>query len=148
MILIGIDPGASGGISVLEKGELATYKMPETEADIVNFFRQFDPNNSKAMIERLHGLPRMSSTAMFSFGRNYGTLRTALAALKIPFDDVPPKNWQKVFSICYQKKMSSNQKKNITKAKAQQLFPYLTVTHAVADSLLILEYLRRQELGQ
>ncbi len=148
MVLIGIDPGASGGISILERGELATYKMPETETDIVDFFRQFDPNNTKAMIERLHGLPRMSSTAMFSFGRNYGTVRTALISLKIPFDDVPPKNWQKIFSISYQKKMSSSQKKNITKAKAQQLFPHIAVTHAIADSLLILEYLRRQELGQ
>jgi hypothetical protein len=33
--------------------------------------------------------------------------------------------------------------KNVTKRRAQQLFPQLKVTHAIADALLIAEYGRR-----
>jgi hypothetical protein len=33
--------------------------------------------------------------------------------------------------------------KNITKRKAQELFPEIKITHAIADSLLIAEYGRR-----
>ena len=33
--------------------------------------------------------------------------------------------------------------KNVSKAKAQELFPDLKITHAIADSLLIAEYGRR-----
>jgi hypothetical protein len=33
--------------------------------------------------------------------------------------------------------------KNVTKAKAQQLFTQLKITHATADALLIAEFARR-----
>ncbi len=33
--------------------------------------------------------------------------------------------------------------KNVTKRKAQELFPEIKVTHAIADALLIGEYARR-----
>lgn len=136
--LIGIDPGLSGGIAVLKEGEVAAYKTPETETDIVDFFRQFDPINTRALIEKVHGMPGMGGAAMFSFGKIYGTTRTALIALKIPFDEVPPQTWMKVLGCM------TKGDKNITKAKAQQLFPNIKCTHAISDSLLILEFLRRR----
>jgi hypothetical protein len=33
--------------------------------------------------------------------------------------------------------------KNVTKSRAQELFPEVKVTHAIADALLIAEYGRR-----
>ena len=33
--------------------------------------------------------------------------------------------------------------KNVTKSRAQELFPELKITHAIADALLIAEYGRR-----
>jgi hypothetical protein len=38
--------------------------------------------------------------------------------------------------------------KNISKRRAQELFPSLKITHAVADALLIAEYGRRLERGE
>ena len=35
----------------------------------------------------------------------------------------------------------------MSKAKAQQLFPNLKITHAIADSLLIADYCRQIRLG-
>jgi hypothetical protein len=37
--------------------------------------------------------------------------------------------------------------KNVSKARAQELFPALKITHATADALLIAEYGRRLNLG-
>ena len=136
--LIGIDPGFSGGIAVLKEGQVTAYKTPETETDIVDFFRQFDPINTRALIEKVHGMPGMGGVAMFSFGKIYGTTRTALIALKIPFDEVSPQTWMKALGCL------TKGDKNITKAKAQQLFPNIKCTHAISDSLLILEFLRRR----
>ncbi len=65
-----------------------------------------------------------------------------LIASRIPFEEVTPQKWQKTLSCL------SRGDKNITKAKAQQLFPGLRVTHATADALLIAEYARRHARGE
>lgn len=65
----------------------------------------------------------------------------ALTAAGIPFDEVSPAVWQKYLGCL------TGGDKNVTKAKAQQLFPHITVTHAIADAILIGEYLRRKEFN-
>jgi hypothetical protein len=142
MILIGIDPGASGGIATYHHtGDVNVFKMPETEMDVVRFFENIAVVECKALIERIHGMPGMAGTAMFSFGKGYGVVRAAMLAFKIPFDEVTPQKWQKTLGCL------TGGDKNVSKARAQQLFPQIKVTHAVADALLIMEYLRRRELG-
>ena len=143
MIYIGIDPGASGGIAVYEDGHgMVATKMPETEADIALEFQSWKlMGPSKAIIEKVHAMPGQGVTSMFSFGKNYGFLRGCLISLGIPFDEVTPQTWQKALGCL------TKGDKNVSKAKAQQLFPGIKVTHAIADSLLIAEYLRRRETG-
>lgn len=41
----------------------------------------------------------------------------------------------------------TNGDKNITKQRAQQLFPSAKVTHKIADALLLAEYCRRVHRG-
>ncbi len=77
-------------------------------------------------------------TSMFTFGMGYGGLRMALIAAAIPFVEVTPQSWQKAIGCLTQGD------KNVSKAKAQQLFPTVKVTHAVADALLLAEWRRRQ----
>jgi len=36
--------------------------------------------------------------------------------------------------------------KNVSKRRAQELFPEIKITHAIADALLIAEYARRTNL--
>ena len=36
--------------------------------------------------------------------------------------------------------------KNVTKRKAQSLFPWVKVTHAIADSMLLAEYCRQHRM--
>ena len=95
-LIMGIDPGISGGIAVLTaKGAVyAVAKMPPTLHDI-----------------------------WFEIGQ--------------PFDRVLPQTWQGKMGC------RTGGDKNISKAAAQRLFPKVTVTHAIADALLLAEYARR-----
>lgn len=81
--------------------------------------------------------PRMGVTSAFTFGQGYGMLEGFLVALGIPYDLVAPGTWQKALGCL------SRGDKNVTKKKAQQLFPGQKVTHYTADALLIAEHCRR-----
>jgi Holliday junction resolvasome RuvABC endonuclease subunit len=144
-VIIGIDPGQSGGIAFLEPqhgpfGVVAATKMPDTEADVRDLFGQ--GNKAFAFIESVHSMPKQGVSSSFKFGRNYGFLRGVLIALGIPFEEVTPQKWQKAMGCM------SRGDKNVTKARAQQLFPSVPrITHATADALLIAEFGRRKRNG-
>lgn len=151
---IGIDPGVSGGIALIDQGpvsnEPGAVKMPATERDIWDVFRTMETRPIFAYIEKLGGMPRdeqgrarQSGTTMFKMGLNNGLLRMALVASGIPFDEVLPKKWQAEFGLLKRPNETQTAKKNRHKQKAQQLFPSLKVTHATADALLLAEYCRR-----
>lgn len=145
-IFLGIDPGQSGGIARLNEvstSPVVAWSMPSTERDIWDLLRDatcLSPQDSFCYIEKVHSMPKQGVVSSFKFGKNYGTLRMALVALSIPFDEVPPQTWMKYLGCM------SGGDKNRTKAKAQQLFPELKVTHAIADALLIAEFARRTRL--
>ncbi len=140
MRIIGIDPGASGGIGYLTStGVAAAWKMPDTERDIYDLIEGLTDGlvgleEVVAYIEKVHSRPRQGVSSTFKFGMGYGGLRMALVALKIPFHEVTPQQWQKKMGCM------SHGDKNITKAAAQRLYPGIKVTHALADSLLIARY--------
>ena len=139
-LVIGIDPGKSGGIADTYNGFVAVAKMPATESDI-NFLisRYSEVDSCICYIERVHAMPGQGVTSMFNFGMNYGFLRGCLIANKIPFIEVRPQQWQKALG-CTTKGLKGVAKKNVHKQKAQQLFPEQTITPAVADALLIMRY--------
>lgn len=141
---LGIDPGNTGGIAIINQhGEATTWKMPETERDMWDMIRDLATWNDAptiAALEHVHAIPgsRISSVASFTFGKCYGLLRMALIGAGIPFRDVLSRVWQKELQCL------TKGNKNVSKSKAQQLFPNIKVTHAIADALLIAEWLRRQ----
>lgn len=136
-VILGIDPGQSGGIARIGLGGVATaIKMPETERDIWEAFATRERPDF-AVIEAVSAMPKQGVSSTFKFGRSYGFLRACLIASEIPFAEVRPAVWQRELGCL------SRGDKNVTKARAQQLFPKLKVTHALADALLIAEYARR-----
>jgi len=147
MRYIGIDPGLSGGLALInDNGDALTERMPKTERDAIDLLAKwFWSGGTFAVIEHVWSVPGQGGG--FAFGQNVGTLRTALTAARIPFDAVIPRRWQAALGIAYATGATDTEKKNITKRRAQQLFPALTVTHAIADALLIAEYCRRSRRG-
>lgn len=145
--IIGIDPGLKGGIAWISDGKPCVEKMPDTVKDLWELLQDITGGlrvrgyllSFKAYVESVHSSPQMGVKSAFTFGQGLGRLEMALTAAGIPFERVRPQEWQKSM------KCMSGGDKNITKAKAQELFPSLTITHATADALLIAEYGRRAE---
>ena len=150
-IILGIDPGAAGGICVYEDGVISTHKMPETYPDIYDFLEGLAsshlPGEVVAVLEDVgHGMPGQSSSATAKFARHNGHLEMALYALGIPTTKVTPQKWQKAFSNSLGKSSSYEKRewKNKLKGLAQQMFPTTKVTLATADSILLAAYGAKQ----
>jgi crossover junction endodeoxyribonuclease RuvC len=149
-LVLGVDPGASGSLAFIPDNNPAqawAVKMPETLADLWEVVSEYDPLEKwrhhdtrfsvHACLESVHSMPGQGVSSSFKFGRGFGNLEMALTAAKIPFTYVTPQKWQKELGCL------TKGDKNISKARAQQLFPHIKVTHAIADALLIAEYCRR-----
>ena len=138
-LYIGIDPGLSGGIAFIPTtGEAWAHKMPETDRDLIDLIRDsINLFDARAVIELVHSSPQMGVKSAFTFGEGYGRLQMALTALGVPYERVRPAVWQKAMGCL------TKGDKNVSKRRAQELFPAIKVTHAIADALLIGEYARR-----
>ncbi len=140
MIFLGIDPGKTGGVSFHDPAcELidAFAFTNKTPMDIYQMLKACRKGNPVAMIEKVHSMPKQGVKSSFTFGQGYGFLLGCLTALEIPFEYVTPQKWQRYLGCL------SKGDKNVTKQKAQELYPHLKITHATADALLIGEYLKR-----
>lgn len=151
-VFIGIDPGVSGGIAAIDDNgrALGVHNMPATERDLLDVLCLYvNPGTqTRAVLERVSSSPVMGRASAFTFGRMVGQLEMALVALQIPYDRVVPQKWQAALGARTKGIIGVRAAdKNITKRRAQALFPSSKVTHAVADALLLAEYCRRQALG-
>lgn len=141
MNFVGIDPGATGGISVITPSRrLLVYPFKDkTESEIASCLQQctFDP--CTVYIEKVHSMPGQGVVSMFKFGQNLGFLRGCLVTGKVPFFDVTPQQWQKGLGLG-KKYPTRDERKRAMQQQAQQWFPGTTINRDVADSVLIAEY--------
>lgn len=153
MIYIGIDPGASGGIAAVsaEGKFVAAFRIPESERDVLDALGGLNTTGtdaeSRAVLERVWSSPGWGHAGAFTFGCSVGSLRMALTAARVPFDEVLPRAWQKAMGVTFEKNTPPVERKNITKRRAQQIFPAEKITHAIADALLMAEFCRRLHRG-
>ncbi len=139
-MIIGIDPGQSGGAVLLGSSGLVLDTLvfsKATEHDIaecLNSWRQEDGGGVIAFLESVHSMPKQGVASSFKFGRSFGFLIGVLTALKIRYELVTPQKWQKALHCL------SHGDKNVTKASAQRRWPDRKWTHAIADAALIAEY--------
>jgi crossover junction endodeoxyribonuclease RuvC len=141
MTVIGIDPGINGGIAWIMGRKPCVEKMPDTLQDLWELLRDIEVSSEEychAYLELVHSSPQMGVKSAFTFGNGFGHIEMALTAAGIPFTRVRPQVWQKELGCM------TKGDKNVTKRKAQELFPTIKCTHAVSDALLIAEYGARQ----
>jgi len=136
---IGIDPGTNGGIAWLTDGRGCAEKMPDTLRDLWELMADIScghgaAHQCKAYLEQVHSSPQMGVKSAFTFGNGFGHLEMALTAAGIPFERVRPQVWQKAMGCM------TKGDKSVSKRRAQELFPSIKMTHAIADSLLIAAY--------
>jgi len=113
--------------------------MPDTLQDLWELLRDIAVEGQcMAYLEQVHSSPQMGVVSSFTFGNGFGHLEMALTAAEIPFERVRPQVWQKAMGCM------TKGDKNVSKRKAQELFPQIKVTHAIADALLIASYGAKQ----
>lgn len=141
ILFCGVDPGQSGGLSVLNEIGEPFWKpysfKDQTPHDISNVFQELSQFDAICAFEKVHSMPRQGVASSFKFGHNTGVLAGIITAFKIKHYYISPQGWQKEMGCL------TGGDKNVSKAMAQRLFPKLTVTHDIADSLIIAEYCRR-----
>ena len=140
--VIGIDPGKSGAIVHITRDAISVEKMPATVGDLVDHLRSLAAAGCRtSFVERVHSSPQMGVVSAFTFGRGLGNIEAVCQCLGIGLQWVAPAVWQRELSCL------TKGDKNVSKRRAQELFPNLKVTHSTADALLIAEYGRRLEKG-
>lgn len=104
MIILGIDPGKKGGVSIsCGGGVVGAFRMPKTPIELVELLNKMiyaamieEPNSAvKAYIENVHAMPGQGVTSMFSFGRGFGEILGVCAALDICVELVSPQRWKR-----------------------------------------------------
>ena len=144
-IAIGIDPGKGGGIAVYRGGVHEAWKMPLTERDLWTVVSSLATETAWCMIENPASMIPGSRgvQGIKSIQYSYGLCVMAVTAAGIRWERVSPGKWQREFGLYGKGYTTDTIKKNAHKTKAQELFPRLKITHAIADALLIAEYCRR-----
>lgn len=148
MIYIGIDPGKSGALAVLnEDGSSIIY--PFSVDGYREILADYSTENfkcrAKCCLEHVSAMPGNGSVSMFNFGENFGFIQGLLTAYEIPYELVRPQKWKKEFSVTADK----NQAIDVCK----RLFPNAILKRTdrckvddsnFAEALLMAEYARRK----
>ena len=98
MKIIGIDPGLSGAIAVLEDIKvLNLFEMPVmaegkknkrqlNSAQVVNIIKENTNGDEEiaVIVEQVNAMPGQGVTSMFNFGQTFGAIKGVCAALGLP----------------------------------------------------------------
>jgi len=143
--VIGIDPGAKGGITLITENNVTSRKCPDTPESMASAFmlllESVKLSNTKVCMEFVHAFPTDSRRSAFKFGTNYGIWRGIVASYDLHYAEVSPQKWIKYYNIG---KLTKLERKRALKERAIELFPNLKVTFNISDSLLIANYAKRE----
>lgn len=143
MLYIGIDPGKSGALAILDE-QGAVRAVPFEELRYLNELTAAAEHRCFACVEKVGAMPGQGVTSMFTFGHNLGWIEGVLRALAVPYQLVPPRTWKKEFSL--------NGSKEASVSVCRRLFPALDLlptprcrrpSDGMAEAALMAEYARR-----
>lgn len=145
-MIIGIDPGKSGGIAFDVDNLISVYSFKnksETEiAACVELLTRGarEKGEVNAYLEKVHSAPGQGVASMFTFGEAYGFIRGVLSAYNIPIIDVTPQTWQRTLRIPSRNGKTYAEHKKLLRSIADKLYPNIKTNAETADALLILHY--------
>ena len=161
MIILGIDPGVSGAISVLEnKKVIEVFEMPTmidlkknkkqvNGSQVSNIIKEkINSNKGKEIIvvvEHVNAMPGQGVTSMFNFGQSFGVIKGICSALSLPIYFVRPSKWKKHFNL-----IKTN--KDASRTKAIEIYPEISSNLSrkkdsnKADAILIARYFNDTQL--
>ena len=159
MIIIGIDPGVSGAISILEsKKVLEIFEMPTmidgkknkrqvNGSQLANIIKETLNSNKETIVvvEHVNAMPGQGVTSMFNFGQSFGVIKGVCSALSIPIYFVRPTKWKKHFNLI-------KTHKDASRTKVIEIYPNISSKLSrkkdsnKADAILIARYFNDNQL--
>tara|TARA_Y100000590_G_scaffold401171_1_gene485836 strand:+ start:403 stop:882 length:480 start_codon:yes stop_codon:yes gene_type:complete len=159
MIIIGIDPGVSGAISILDgKKVIDIFDMPTmidgkknkkqvNGAQVTNIIKEKlnSENEIIVVVEHVNAMPGQGVTSMFNFGQSFGVIKGICSALSIPIYFVRPTKWKKHFNL-----IKTN--KDASRTKVIEIYPKISDKLSrkkdsnKADAILIARYFNDTQL--
>lgn len=149
-LIIGIDPGNTGAICIIDGKEIENIVMPLVDGQVdekalSELFLEIASEIKHVYLEEIFGLSKCSASSMLNFGRGHGKIVGILTAYKIPFTLVRPQVWQKEMLV---KGIAGTTKERALKTvrKAYKHINFLAtdrskVPHAgIVDAVLIAHY--------
>lgn len=160
MRVIGIDPGLSGSLAMIDSDGLLLEieDMPTIAAGtkrhldrgrlvelLDDWVFQWEPHGkARVVLERAGTRPGQSAQSGLKTGIGYGVILGVLSALRIPFEDVTPQAWQKALLGTLKK----GESKGRARIFAQQHFPHADLgkrkTEDRSDSLCLAVFGHKQ----
>ena len=153
MIIIGVDPGITGAISILEnKKVIEAYDTPTmidgkknkrqiNGAQVTNIIKERLNQDKEVVVvvEHVNAMPGQGVTSMFNFGQSFGVIKGICAALSVPIYFVRPTKWKKHFNL-----IKTN--KDASRTKVIEVYPEISSKLSrkkdlnKADAILIARY--------
>lgn len=123
--VLGIDPGKTGALALLEPGggltvlDVPTLKVgTKTVVDHYALARQIDawaPHNPVVYLEQVGTRPGEGAVGAFDFGHTFGLLKGICSAHFLPIELVLPQVWKKAMAV--------KGDKDVSRQRASQLMP-------------------------
>ena len=144
-VIIGIDPGVSGGVAVHYVGrEVLTFPMPPVVDAVRDLFERITHPESvtTAYLEDVppYAGKNLPGSRMFRLGESCGVVQGVLSSLYINTVLVRPQAWQGALGLKKEKGMEQAAWKRALKEAAQVLYPDITITLKTADAVLLMHY--------
>lgn len=141
--IIGIDPGANGGIATSDGSSVRVAKMPRDTAELMRILEYAKETYAHPIvfIEKLNiRRDDLSGGKVFRIERliaNQANLKMLVHVAGLPYAEIHPLTWQSRLKLRMKGEESPARKRRY-KDVAQSLYPQCKVTMANCDALLIM----------
>ncbi|MBJ6799754.1 RuvC family protein [Geomonas propionica] len=147
---LGIDPGKKGALSILRQDGTPQWwaRMPQGKPEIIDTLVNLIQEHPHLVmvVELAQAMPGQGVTSCFRYGHHFATFEDVAILLKIPYHEVRPAVWKKVFGLSSDKRLSTSVCRRIF-PKVDLIPPRCRTDHdGIAEALLIAEWGRRRNL--
>lgn len=146
MIICGIDPGANGAIAIIDskRNVFIVADMPKDDKTFVDIIKNNRYKPDKVYMENVHALPKQSTVAGFTFGKNVGKAEL-LAESMGEVILVTPGKWKAFMNLERNKEENKTEYKHRSVFMAKEMFPECSDCLKIskdgrAEALLIAAY--------
>ena len=148
---MGIDPGFSGALAVLDSDLKIEFVMDMPiikvgkkreldEARLSVIFKMWRSKSINVALEKSQTMPNQGIVSSGRYMASYGFLRGLCVGNGIPYHLIQPQTWKKAMMP------DMGKEKGASIQKVSQLYPELSLTrvkdHGIADAILIARYLK------